>query len=553
MAGGESIYEDGGVGAQGSCEVGEKCLESEALAELMEGNGLAMPATTKALLDEIKALPVQKAAKDMLDAVGNLECTGQEGGMFGIPAAQAAKLKTIGSQLAGASMGDTGTLMDSVQAHTDKIFGEGDLSKFAENFGQMETAMEQSAQAMHAATVGATETVSSPLAKVAGQFGPMMEGGPEGGFSGATAGANLAKLGELPLDQNPVDVVDKLIAGNALEAKTAYMAAHGSLDTDTLTAAQATSVLSSLKSPRALEEMKTVLKTPNATIASGSDIMDYAKASGGAVEDFSAMTKDFGKNFGLLNTASDLGGVVEGLGATENSDFPPGTAKVAAATAANLTSQFGGGSGTNGAKTFKDAMGSVMGKDGPMDAALTNYKNAMSGASTAVFSDIASACNGDWSSVTASSDTGETLVGPGAAGVELGTGAADQTSLQAVLTKLIPDAESAAASIGAATESAASEITSIMTKENACMKDMSLAMSEAAKKIQSQGALSGFASSLSSKMANPEIKKALGNCVSGATKALADSQAFDDALQNKVGVTGTNTLSPRPTEPPSGE
>ena len=29
MAGGESIYEDGGVGAQGSCEVGEKCLESE--------------------------------------------------------------------------------------------------------------------------------------------------------------------------------------------------------------------------------------------------------------------------------------------------------------------------------------------------------------------------------------------------------------------------------------------------------------------------------------------------------------------------------------------
>jgi hypothetical protein len=42
MAGGESIYEDGGVGAQGSCEVGEKCLESEALAEMMEGNGLAM-------------------------------------------------------------------------------------------------------------------------------------------------------------------------------------------------------------------------------------------------------------------------------------------------------------------------------------------------------------------------------------------------------------------------------------------------------------------------------------------------------------------------------
>ena len=54
MAGGESIYEDGGVGAQGSCEVGEKCLESEALAELMEGKGLAMPASTKALIDSIK-------------------------------------------------------------------------------------------------------------------------------------------------------------------------------------------------------------------------------------------------------------------------------------------------------------------------------------------------------------------------------------------------------------------------------------------------------------------------------------------------------------------
>ena len=47
-------------------------------------------------------------------------------------------------------------------------------------------------------------------------------------------------------------------------------------------------------------------------------------------------------------------------------------------------------------------------------------------------------------------------------------------------------------------------------------------------------------------MQNPEIKKALGNCLSGATKALADSAAFDDALQNKAGVTGTNTLSPRP-------
>ena len=553
MAGGESIYEDGGVGAQGSCEVGEKCLESEALAELMEGNGMAMPTTTKELLDAIKSSPVQQAAKDMVDAVANLECTGQEGGMFGIPSAQAAQLKSIGSQLAGGSMGDGGTLMDSVQAHTDKILGGGDPSKFVENFGQMEQAMEQSAQAMHAATVGATETVSSPLAKVAGQFGPMMEGGPEGGFNGATAGANLAKLGEMPLDQNPVDVVDKLIAGNALEAKAAFMAAHGSLDTDSITATQANDVLKTLKSPKALEEMKTVLKTPNATITSGDDIMDYAKASGGAVEDFSALTKDFGDDFGQLKTASDMGTVVGPLATTANPTFPPGTAKVAAATAANLTSQFGGGSGTNGAKTFKDAMGSVMGKDGPMDAALTNYKNAMSGANTTVFSDIANACNGDWSSVSASSDSGGTITGPGAAGVELGTNAADQTSLQAVLTQLIPDAESAAASIGAATESAASEITSIMTKENACMKDMSLAMSEAAKKIQSQGALSGFASSLSSKMANPEIKKALGNCVSGATKALADSQAFDDALQNKVGVTGTNTLSPRPTEPPSGE
>ena len=80
MAGGESIYEDGGVGAQGSCEVGEKCLESEALAELMEGKGCGMPETTKALLDAIKEMPVQQAAKDMVDAVANLEATGQEGG-----------------------------------------------------------------------------------------------------------------------------------------------------------------------------------------------------------------------------------------------------------------------------------------------------------------------------------------------------------------------------------------------------------------------------------------------------------------------------------------
>ena len=91
-----------------------------------------------------------------------------------------------------------------------------------------------------------------------------------------------------------------------------------------------------------------------------------------------------------------------------------------------------------------------------------------------------------------------------------------------------------------------------MEKENATMKDMSLAMSEAAKKVQSQGALAGFASSLSSKMNNPEIKKALENCLSGATKALADSNTFDNALQNQAGVTGTNTMTPRPTEPPSG-
>ena len=115
-----------------------------------------------------------------------------------------------------------------------------------------------------------------------------------------------------------------------------------------------------------------------------------------------------------------------------------------------------------------------------------------------------------------------------------------------VLTKLIPDAEAAANAASSAMETAAGDITSIMEKENATMKDMSLQMSEAAKKIQSQGALQGFASSLSSKMNNPEIKKALGNCLSGATKALADGAAFDDALQNKAGVTGTNTLSPRP-------
>jgi len=187
-----------------------------------------------------------------------------------------------------------------------------------------------------------------------------------------------------------------------------------------------------------------------------------------------------------------------------------------------------------------------MGKDGPLDGALTTYKNAMSDVSTTVIADIANACNGDWSGVTATSDTGETLTGPGAAGTALGTGAADQTSLQAVLTKLIPDAEAAATAASAAMQSAAGDITKIMEDENATMKDLSLAMSDAAKKVQSQGALAGFASSLSSKMNNPEIKKALGNCLSGATKALADSAAFDNALQNQAGVTGTNTLSPRP-------
>jgi hypothetical protein len=374
----------------------------------------------------------------------------------------------------------------------------------------------------------------------------MMEGGPENGFSGATTGANLAKLGELPLDQNPVDVVDKLIAGNAVEAKAAFMAAHGSLDTDSITSAQATSVLSSLKSSKAIDELTTVLKTPNAKLTSGSDIMDYAKASGGAVEDFSAFTKDFGSDFGQLKTGSDMGTVVKDLSATGNPHFPAGTAKVSSATAVSLTSQFGGGSGTNGEKTFKDVMGSAMGKDGPMDAALTEYKTAMSDTSTTIFSDIADACNGDWSGVTASSDTGETITGPGASEVEIGTGAADQTSLQQALTKLIPDAQLAADAAGAAMASASSKITKIMEDENATMKSMSLEMSEAAKKIQSQGALQGFASSLSSKMANPEIKKALGNCLSGATKALADSQVFDNALQNQAGVTGTNTLSPRP-------
>ena len=216
----------------------------------------------------------------------------------------------------------------------------------------------------------------------------------------------------------------------------------------------------------------------------------------------------------------------------------------------NLTEQFGGGSGENGAMTFKDMMGSVMGptvtydefgnrteEPSEFEQALEEYQAALSG-NTEVYEMIKNACYGDWTEVTASSDGG-TIEGIGADPTPIPDNASSQLSLNAVLSRLLPDAPDSNAA-----DAAAAKVAAIMKKEKDAWAKMSLPLTDAPKIIENVQALTGFASSLASKMQDNEFKSSLENMLSGATKSLGDSAVFEKALQDTVGVSGTNRISP---------
>jgi hypothetical protein len=84
-----------------------------------------------------------------------------------------------------------------------------------------------------------------------------------------------------------------------------------------------------------------------------------------------------------------------------------------------------------------------------------------------------------------------------------------------------------------------------MQKETDAWAKMGLSLSEAPKALANVQALSGFASSLSSKMNVPATKAALGNMLSGAAKSLGNSAPFEKALQNTVGTASTNQITPK--------
>lgn len=549
--------------AAGGCEVGDNCLGTEALKEMLKPAGdpnraIQMPASTQALIDGIKSKIA--VTTTMIGNLANVEATGQEGGMFGLAQSHANAIHQLGAD-AGmvpdnmqAALGSS-TLIESIENHVKKLIPD-DLSKFTENFAQIESAVTQSADAMHNAVQGAKETVSSELGKVAGQFAPMAAGTGTLGASFTNAASQLGTLAGLPLDQSSTSLLE-----SALVSPVVSNAVRDSgIDLDTLTDSQATSILQQVTTPTGISEMKAVLGTTKASgITDGSQFLDFAKASGGAISNsqFSNYVKDFAGDFGALanGNVADLGDVVSGFqNIPANTGFPSGTSKVANDTATEIAGQFGGGSGSNGEIEFADVMGTIMGStvnaDGsttlsPFEQALKEYQNALSGLGAGSPIDyIGQALTGDWSGVTSSADGGATeLTGPGAAGITIANTAANQMSLNATMNMLLPDAIESVSSSGVA--SAAAKLQSIMEKETANWEKLSLPLSDGPKIVENVQAMTGFVESLPQKFQDPKIKAALNGVLHGSAKALADSAQFGKALQDNVGVAGTNTISPR--------
>jgi len=546
----------------GGCQTGDNCLGTEALKEMLKPIGdpnraIQMPASTQALIDGIKSKIA--VTTTMIGNLANVEATGQEAGMFGCAQTHANAIHQLGADCGmvpdnmQASLGSS-TLIESVENHVKKLIPD-DLSKFTENFAQIESAVAQSADVMHNAVQGAKETVSSELGKVAGQFAQMASGSGTAGAGFANAASQLGTLAGLPLDQSSASLLE-----SALVSPVVSNAVRDSgIDLDTLTDSQATSILQKVNTPTGISEMKAVLGTTKASgITDGSQFLDFKKASGGAIgtSEFSNYVSDFAGDFGALSNGviADLGDVVSGFdNIPANTGFPSGTSKVSSDSATELASQFGGGSGTNGEMKFDDVMGTVMGStvnaDGtttlsPFEQALQEYQNALTGLGAGSPIDyVGQALTGDWSEVTSSADdSAEDLEGPGAAGVTIANTAANQMSLNATLNMLLPDAIESVSSSGVA--SAAAKLQGIMEKETANWEKLSLPLSEGPKVVENIQSMTGFVESLPQKFQDPKIKAALNGVLQGSAKALADSGQFEEALQNAVGVPSTNKISP---------
>lgn len=536
----------------GGCAPGKNCLETEALAEMIDGGGIQFPPSTKKLLDECRA--AIKDATDMVDAANTAAATGNENGVFGISSIFVEKISDLGSTCGQipASLqnvwGD-GSFIDAIEGHMNKIMPT-DLSKFAENFGEIESAVAKASESMHNAVQGAKETLGNPLEKVAGQFANMASGGLTGATFGAAA-SQLKGLGNLPLESGAGALLETV--QNLPSVKSAALSTLGTLDIGDLTDSQAQGLLASVTNPGDVEFMRKALGVAGKG-STGADFLNKGIASAGAISDskFGNYVKSFAGDFGALanGAIADLGDAVDGLEIPSwGSGFgspPSGSSKVSSSAVSNTTKQFGGGSGDNGAISFKDLMGTVMGsnEDGSpseFEKALTTYKNALKG-NGQIFKDIKDACYGDWSGVKSSLDGGALSTGIGAAPTEIADTAANAFTLNGALYKLIQDAEKTA-SVSA--DAAAEAVAAIMQKETDNWAKMGLNLAaDATKLISNPQALAGFASSLSSKMNIPSTKAALGNILSGAAKSLGNSAPFEKALSNTVGVPSTNQITP---------
>jgi len=536
----------------GGCAPGKNCLETEALSELVDGKGIQFPPTTKALLDGIRSKI--KDATDMVDAANTAAALGNENGVFGISSIFVEKISDLGSSIGQVPQqlqdvwGD-GSFIDAIEGHMNKIMPT-DLSKFAENFGEIESAVAKASESMHNAVQGAKETLGNPLEKVAGQFANMASGDLYGATFGAAA-SQLKGLGNLPLESGASALLETV--QNFPSVKSAALSLFGTLDLGDFTDSQSESLLSSITKPADLEFMRKALGVAGKG-GSAADFLNKAIASKGAINDgtFNNYVKSFAGDFGALANEGivALGEAAEGLEIPSwSSGFgspPSGSAKVSRGAVSNITNQFGGGSGDNGAISFKDLMGSVMGpnEDGSpseFEQALAEYQAALSGNSK-IFQDIKNACYGDWSGTSSSSD-GETLeTGIGANPLEIEDSSANAFHLNGALHKLLPDAISGS-NTGA--DAAAAKVAAIMQKETDAWAKMGLSLSEAPKALANVQALAGFASSLSSKMNIPATKAALGNMLSGAAKSLGNSAPFEKALQNTVGTASTNQITPK--------
>jgi hypothetical protein len=386
------------------------------------------------------------------------------------------------------------------------------------------------------------EALGNPLEKVAGQFANMASGGLTGATFGAAA-AQLKGLGNLPLEGGANALLETV--QNFPSVRDAALSTLGTLDVTDLTDSQAEGLLSSITNPADLELMRKGLDVAGRG-SSALEFLNKGVSSKGAISDgvFNNYVNSFAGDFGALANEgiSSLGNALDGLEIPSwGSDYgspPSGPAKVSSSAVSNITDQFGGGSGDNGAISFKDLMGTVMGsnEDGSpseFEQALENYRRALSG-NNKVFTDIKNACYGDWTDISGYNDTGQAPdTGIGISPTAIPNDAGNSFHLNGALAKMLPVAQKAA---GTSADSAAKAVAAIMQKEVDAWAKMGLSLSEAPKALANVQALAGFASSLSSKMNIPATKAALGNMLTGAAKSLGNSAPFEKALQNTVGT-----------------